>query len=70
MEWDFRRSPPVVHWCAVCDEYLNIPVNADSNGHRKGECPYCGVMLWDIGCGAHSGRKGGEVKDDSGQQRL
>ena len=59
-----RRNPPVVHWCAERDEYLNIPVDDDGRGHRLGGCPYCGVMLWEFGPGAQEGRKGGEVSDN------
>lgn len=56
------RLPPVVHWCEICDQYLNLPVDHDEQGRRMGECPYCGELIWDEP--ASLGWKGGERTHD------
>lgn len=45
MDARLQRNPPVVHFCGACDEYLNIPMDADARGRWLGECPYCRVVL-------------------------
>jgi len=60
-----QRIPPVVHWCKLGEEYLNLPMDCDEQGRRLGECPYCGEMIWDDEVPL-DGIKGGETANVEG----